>query len=104
MVAQPLRAGALACAYALATAALVLVTVLASNLVLTVVAGLGPATAAAPAADGTAVEGVLLSAGQRPEGDGCDRRGDRAAEPRAERRQRDQRCGERRDDSVERRP
>ena len=104
MVAQPLRLGGLAVAYALATATLVLLTVVASNLVLSVVAGLGAGATASAAGDPATVEGVLLSADQRPETAGCHRKRDRGAEPREERRRIDGRCGDRRNDAPERRP
>ena len=64
MLQQQLRMGGLALATAVATATLALVTVLVSNLVLTVVAGLG-GIAPPPRADPdprSEVQGVLLSA------------------------------------------
>ena len=104
MVAQPLRLGGLAVAYALATATLVLLTVVASNLVLSVVAGLGAGATASAAGDPATAEGVLLSAEQQPERLDCDRRRDRGAQPREERRQPHRRCGDQRDETPERRP
>ena len=79
MLQQPMRLGGLALAYALATATLVLVTFLASNLVLSVVGGIGQVTAASdarPAGDPPA-EAVLLSAQPSREdkaGRRCERR------------------------------
>jgi hypothetical protein len=60
---QPLRLGGLALACALATATLAVVTFVVSNLVLSTVALLGPASASTPAADsgGDPVQGVLVS-------------------------------------------
>ena len=80
MLQQPMRLGGLALAYALATATLVLVTFLASNLVLSVIGGIGRVTAAPdarPSRDSPAAA-VLLSAepGRKDEaGRRCERHG-----------------------------
>ena len=65
VLAQPLRVGGLALACALATAILALVTFLASNLVLSVIGGIGLGPAAGPAAE-TPATAVLLSSEARP--------------------------------------
>ena len=104
MVAQPLRFAALACAYALATAVLVLVTVLASNLVLTTVAGLGPTTAVGTAPEPPATAVLLSTAPDQQEGRAKQRcQHLRKPEVRGPTGLLD-RCNERRDDSAERRP
>ncbi len=80
MTAQPLRLGGLALLCALATATLVLVTTLASQLVLAAVAAVGLVEPAAtvPHGDGV-VQGTLVSA--ETDEPGCDA----SARPRAER-------------------
>ena len=97
---------ALVCA--LATSALVLVTFLASNLVLSVIGGIGPGDRAAPGPQPAAA--VLLSAEQQTERRNaestsrCDRRGQR--EPGADQRSgRDaSRCAGQRDGTGSHRP
>ena len=88
-----MRLGALALSYAVATAALLLVTVLASNLVLSVVAGLDPAQ---PENARPAAEAVLLSADQetgRAAVERCGRTLDRADGRAKQARERPARCG-----------
>ena len=69
---QPVRVVGLALACALATATLATVTFVVSNLVLSVIAVLGPALPASTAApDDGAVRGVLVSGEQEPAADRC---------------------------------
>ena len=65
MLQQPMRLGGLALVCALATSALVLVTFLASNLVLSVIGGIGPGDRAA--ADQQPAAAVLLSSQRQTE-------------------------------------
>ena len=85
MLHQPVRAGGLALAYALATSTLVLVAYLVSNLVLSTIGGIGQVAAdpSTPATDPPAA--VLLSTDREDE-----------AEKRCERRDRHDRCTDRR--------
>jgi hypothetical protein len=103
---QPVRAGGLALAYALATSALVLVTFLASNLVLSTIGGIGRVaaqTANQPTGQQTAEPeaAVLLSAEPRTRGERrCERR-DRDARPQQ---RAAERCGEQRRNGDRLRP
>ena len=72
MLEQPLRVVGLALLCALATATLATVTFVVSNLVLSVVAVLGPAVPAADAApDDGAVQGLLVSGESDPSRYAC---------------------------------
>jgi hypothetical protein len=84
---QPLRLGGLALTCALATAAVALVTLLASNLLLSVVAAVGPGQSVVGASptsgEGTddAVQGVLVAAAAKERGCREARLGDRDGRP-----------------------
>ncbi len=102
MLQQPVRVGGLALVYALATSALVLVTFLASNLVLSTIGSIGR-VAAEPTGQETAEPeaAVLLSAEPRTRGERrCERR-DRDTRPQQ---RAAERCGEQRRNGDRPRP
>ena len=76
MLQQPVRVGGLALVYALATSALVLVTFLASNLVLSTIGSIGQVAAGPTSQEAAEPQAaVLLSAEPRTRGEqSCDRR------------------------------
>ena len=102
MLQQPVRVGGLALAYAVATSALVLVTFLASNLVLSTLASIGQ-VAAEPAGQetGRPEAAVLLSSEPRTRGEQrCQRRDQGARQQRRDA----ERCAEQRRNGDRLRP
>ena len=104
MLEQPVRLGGLALTYALATSVLVVVTFLASNLVLSVIGGIGQVTAASRPESAQPAAAVLLSAPQDTRTDDrvCTRQHLRRDTDRRPRHQ--DRCAEQRDSRVGPRP